>query len=85
MFARVSAFFLFFVLALCTSASAAALAVRDQCNTGSIQCCNSVQAVNDPLTGTLAGLLGVVLDGLTGQVGLGRSPLSIIGVGGNSW
>ncbi|KAF9558277.1 fungal hydrophobin [Agrocybe pediades] len=55
-----------------------------QCNTSDIQCCNSVQtADSDPVT-ALLGLLGIVLQDVTALVGLGCSPLSVIGIGGNS-
>ncbi|TEB23099.1 hydrophobin-251 [Coprinellus micaceus] len=55
-----------------------------QCNTGPIQCCNSVQQASNPVVGLLAGLLGIVLGPLTGQVGLNCSPISVIGLPGNS-
>lgn len=55
-----------------------------QCNTGPIQCCNSVTQANNPVAALLIGLLGIVV-GPTVAVGLTCSPLSIIGVGGNSW
>ncbi|KAL0948211.1 hypothetical protein HGRIS_010817 [Hohenbuehelia grisea] len=55
-----------------------------QCNTGSIQCCNSTKKASDPVVGILAGLLGIVLGPITGQVGLTCTPLSVIGLGGNS-
>ncbi|KAF8068981.1 putative hydrophobin [Lyophyllum atratum] len=95
MFSRISTVFLFFCFALCACASILPRTdpVGDQCNTGTVQCCNSVQAVSSPIVGTLAGLLGVVLSGLTGQVRckdkstlseMTCSPLSIIGIGGNS-
>ncbi|KAF8994997.1 fungal hydrophobin-domain-containing protein, partial [Cyathus striatus] len=57
-----------------------------QCNVGSLQCCNSVQSatsLSDPVS-LLLGLLGVVVSGLTGQVGVTCSPISVVGVGGNS-
>ncbi|GLB42284.1 putative hydrophobin [Lyophyllum shimeji] len=88
MFSRVSTLFLFFVFALCASASVLPRTGGDppagQCNTGSIQCCNSVQQAGNPVVGILSGLLGVVLPSLTGQVGLNCSPLNVIGIGGNS-
>ncbi|KAK7438439.1 Hydrophobin-3 [Stygiomarasmius scandens] len=55
-----------------------------QCNTGSIQCCNSVQDASSSGVSTLAGLLGIVLGPITGQVGLTCNPISVIGIGGNS-
>ncbi|KAF5347800.1 hypothetical protein D9756_010272 [Leucocoprinus leucothites] len=60
-------------------------APASQCNTGSLQCCNSVQSASSGAVGLLLGLLGVVLSDLTVLVGLTCSPLSVIGVGGNSW
>nr|CAA76494.1 hydrophobin [Pleurotus ostreatus] len=54
------------------------------CTTGSLQCCNSVQAASNPVVGLLAGLLGIVLGPITGQVGLTCSPITVIGVGGTS-
>ncbi|KAL0064295.1 hypothetical protein AAF712_008739 [Marasmius tenuissimus] len=56
------------------------------CNTGPVQCCNQVQSAKDAPTGLLSllGLLGVVL-GANVPIGLGCSPISVIGVGGNSW
>ena len=57
----------------------------EQCNTGSIQCCNSFQSVsNDGIAGIL-GLLGVVTQGETTLFGINCSPIDILGVGGNSW
>ncbi|KAF6749982.1 fungal hydrophobin [Ephemerocybe angulata] len=55
-----------------------------QCNTGPIQCCNSLQAANTPAVSTLLGLLGIVVQPITALVGLTCSPISIIGLPGNS-
>ncbi|KAF8649119.1 hypothetical protein AX16_006000 [Volvariella volvacea WC 439] len=55
-----------------------------QCNTGDLQCCNSLQDANSGLVGLLLGLLGIILPPLDILVGITCSPLSIIGVGGNS-
>ncbi|KIJ28121.1 hypothetical protein M422DRAFT_270614 [Sphaerobolus stellatus SS14] len=52
-----------------------------QCNTGSISCCNTVQSASSSAVTTLLGLLGIVLGDITGQVGLGCTPISVIGVG----
>ncbi|TFK66083.1 fungal hydrophobin, partial [Pluteus cervinus] len=54
------------------------------CNTGSIQCCNSVQDSSSTIVTSLAGLLGISLGSITGLVGVTCSPLSVIGVGSNS-
>ncbi|KAF6745633.1 fungal hydrophobin-domain-containing protein, partial [Ephemerocybe angulata] len=55
-----------------------------KCNTGPIQCCNSLQAANTPAVSTLLGLLGIVVQPITALVGLTCSPISIIGLPGNS-
>ncbi|KAF8895198.1 fungal hydrophobin-domain-containing protein [Infundibulicybe gibba] len=91
MFARTSTIALFAMLPLLAAATAVPRTTTpttpaSQCNTGDLQCCNSTQessSTNASLT-SLLGLLGVVLSGLTGQVGVTCSPLSVIGVGGNS-
>lgn len=56
-----------------------------QCSTGELQCCDSVQAANSDAVSKLLGLLGVVVQDVTALVGLTCSPISVIGVGGNSW
>ena len=48
-----------------------------QCNTGPVQCCNSVQSSNTSLASTLLGLLGVVLGGVDVLVGITCSPISV--------
>ncbi|KAH9477480.1 sc3 hydrophobin [Psilocybe cubensis] len=55
-----------------------------QCNTGDLQCCNSVQAGDSDAVSSILGLLGIVLQDVTALVGLNCSPLSVIGIGGNS-
>ncbi|KAF9220833.1 fungal hydrophobin [Gyrodon lividus] len=68
-------------LAALAVASPAPLAARDQCNTGAINCCNSVQDANQ--VSQIFGLFGLadVLAGVTGQVGLGCSPITAVGLG----
>ncbi|KIJ67292.1 hypothetical protein HYDPIDRAFT_84585 [Hydnomerulius pinastri MD-312] len=71
-------------LAVISAASFALLAVAtgsSECDTGSLQCCNSVQAADSSAVTTLLGLLGIVVGDLTGQVGLGCSPITVVGTG----
>ena len=59
--------------------------VVNQCSTGSVQCCNSVQQSNaGGLVGLLLGLLDVVLDVVV-PIGITCSPITVIGVSGTSW
>ncbi|KAF9007184.1 hydrophobin-263 [Cyathus striatus] len=70
-------------LALATLAAATPVA-RDECTTGSLQCCTSVQSASSSIVSVLLGLLGIDVSGVTGQVGVTCSPISVVGVGGNS-
>ncbi|KAF5329810.1 hypothetical protein D9619_009336 [Psilocybe cf. subviscida] len=81
-----------FKLAALTTLAVATLAAAtptgtdpsNQCNTGSLECCNSVQSANSPSIAGLLGLLGIVAGTLTGQVGVTCSPITAIGLGGSS-
>ncbi|KAF9442260.1 hydrophobin-319 [Macrolepiota fuliginosa MF-IS2] len=89
MFTRVAAAFTFLFLVLPILATASTVPRTDtppagQCNTGTLQCCKSLQSADATPVTLLADLLGIVIEPITGQVGLTCSPLSIIGVGGNS-
>ncbi|KAF6756238.1 hydrophobin-251 [Ephemerocybe angulata] len=55
-----------------------------QCNTGPVQCCNSVQRADEPSVAKLLGLLGIVVQDVTIPIGVTCSPISVIGVPGNS-
>ncbi|KAL0574831.1 hypothetical protein V5O48_007129 [Marasmius crinis-equi] len=52
------------------------------CNTGPIQCCNTVTTAKDPVVTPILALIGVVLQDLNVGVGLTCSPITVIG-GGN--
>ncbi|KAF8889937.1 fungal hydrophobin-domain-containing protein [Infundibulicybe gibba] len=59
-------------------------APASQCNTGPVQCCNSIQSASNPVVGLLTGLLGILIEPITAIVGLSCSPIDILGIGGNS-
>ena len=48
-----------------------------QCNTGNMQCCNSVQNVDLTTLSSLGGLLGINVQGLIPTVGLTCSGISV--------
>ncbi|KAK0240761.1 hydrophobin-251 [Armillaria nabsnona] len=88
MFARVSAFSLA-ILALPLLA-AASVAPREatnttvtggQCNTGSAQCCKSVQDPKSSAVQNALGLLGIPIGDITAGVGLTCDPITVIGLG----
>ncbi|KAF9045401.1 fungal hydrophobin-domain-containing protein [Panaeolus papilionaceus] len=55
------------------------------CNTGPVQCCNTVTSSNSKNVQLLAGLIGAVLPAAANVlVGMQCHPLSVVGVGGNS-
>ncbi|KZT30245.1 hydrophobin-251 [Neolentinus lepideus HHB14362 ss-1] len=54
------------------------------CNTGSLQCCNSIQKASDLDTSTLLGLGDIVLPDINAMVGLDCSPITAIGLGGRA-
>ncbi|KJA19372.1 hypothetical protein HYPSUDRAFT_143836 [Hypholoma sublateritium FD-334 SS-4] len=69
---------------LALAAFASADGASSQCNTGSIQCCNSV---HDAQSASLAGLfsvLSIAVESVTGQVGVTCSPITAVGAGGNA-
>ncbi|KAH7921165.1 fungal hydrophobin, partial [Leucogyrophana mollusca] len=52
-----------------------------QCDTGDLQCCNSVESASSPSATALLGLLGIVLSSVDVLVGLTCDPISAIGIG----
>ncbi|OCH93162.1 fungal hydrophobin [Obba rivulosa] len=83
MFSRVASFAVLAMPLLAVATPVELIARQDQqCSTGSIQCCDSVQDANSGgVVATLLGLLGIVAGDITGQVGLTCSPITVVGVG----
>ncbi len=74
------------LVAASVAASAIATAIPpSQCNTGPIQCCNSVDTAGSDSVAKILGLLGVVVQDLNVLVGVTCTPITVIGAGGDSW
>ncbi|KAI0806679.1 hydrophobin [Fomes fomentarius] len=58
-----------------------AAAADGSCNTGPVQCCNSLESANSAAGQALLGLVGATVQDVTAKIGLGCSPISAIGVG----
>ncbi|KAF9047459.1 fungal hydrophobin-domain-containing protein [Panaeolus papilionaceus] len=71
-------------LPIFAAASAVPRDIVNSCNTGPIQCCNQVQTVADSPFTSILGLVGVAVGSLTGLIGANCSPITGIGLGGNS-
>ncbi|TFK64400.1 hydrophobin-domain-containing protein [Pluteus cervinus] len=56
----------------------------NQCNTGTVQCCNTVQDAHSTSVQQVATGNNIDLGSVTGLVGLTCNPVSAIGVSGNS-
>ena len=64
-------FRLFLLFAIAASGAVIPRATVDSCDSGSLQCCNSVETSSSDSSGTLhSGLVPINLQGLTGQIGL---------------
>ncbi|EIN08633.1 fungal hydrophobin [Punctularia strigosozonata HHB-11173 SS5] len=83
MFAR-STLAVAFAALLAVATAAPQGTAPSQCNTGSIQCCQSTKKVSSSSVNALGGLLGVVVDAVDALVGVDCSPISVVGLGGNS-
>uniref|UniRef100_A0A0W0EYS5 Hydrophobin n=1 Tax=Moniliophthora roreri TaxID=221103 RepID=A0A0W0EYS5_MONRR len=75
-----------FTLAALASVVVAAPGGHDgaKCNTGDIQCCNTVDNAHNKDIAKQLGLLGLVIQDLNIPIGLNCNPISVIGIGGNS-
>ncbi|KAH9884407.1 fungal hydrophobin [Cubamyces lactineus] len=71
-------------LAVATMLAAPLLAVAQSCNTGPIQCCDSVMSTDSAEGSALLSLVGVAVGDVTGLVGLKCSPISGVIVGQSS-
>ncbi|KAI0668309.1 fungal hydrophobin-domain-containing protein [Trametes maxima] len=72
MFARIAAF---------AAVAFPILAAAQSCNTGPVQCCNTIQSSDSDAGATILSLIGAALGDVTAQIGLGCTPVSAIGVG----
>ncbi|KAG2006236.1 CoH1 [Coprinopsis cinerea AmutBmut pab1-1] len=57
---------------------------QGQCNTGPVQCCNSVQRADSEAASKLLGLLGIVVQDVSIPIGITCTPITVIGLPGNS-
>lgn len=73
MFSKLSVFSSLALLAVATAMPQGV----SQCNTGSMQCCNSVQNVDLTTLGQLGGLIGINVQGIAATVGLTCSGISV--------
>ncbi|KAG7445350.1 fungal hydrophobin [Guyanagaster necrorhizus] len=91
MFARISAFSLA-ILALPLLVASSAVPKQEtntnvtggMCNTGSAQCCKSVQDPKSEAAQNALGLVGVPIGDITANVGLTCDPITVIGLGTTS-
>jgi hypothetical protein len=58
--------------------------INNSCNTGPVQCCNQMMKSDSAQATFLTSLLGISLEGITGQVGAQCSPITAIGLGSGS-
>ncbi|KIJ40368.1 hypothetical protein M422DRAFT_173821, partial [Sphaerobolus stellatus SS14] len=55
------------------------------CTAGAARCCNYVTTVDDPAAATiLKGLIDVIVRPITALVGLGCTPITVVGTGGGA-
>ncbi|KIJ48494.1 hypothetical protein M422DRAFT_162714, partial [Sphaerobolus stellatus SS14] len=52
-----------------------------QCDTGDAQCCNTVEKASDPSAASILSSIGVVVQDADALVGLGCTPITVIGAG----
>lgn len=64
---------------------ASAAPTTNKCNVGEVQCCKSTAAHDSETGQAIISLLGAAAGPVTGLIGANCSPLSAVGVAGNSW
>ncbi|KAI0091264.1 fungal hydrophobin-domain-containing protein [Irpex rosettiformis] len=69
------------LLAVATPAPLEARQSAGTCNTGTIECCQQTISSTSNEANILADLLGIVLGPIEALLGLGCSPVSVVGVG----
>ncbi|KAI0373102.1 fungal hydrophobin, partial [Pilatotrama ljubarskyi] len=69
------------ISALPLLAAATPLEARNSCDTAPVQCCTSTTTAGSPAGSKILGLLGVVVQDLDVVVGLGCTPITVVGVG----
>ncbi|ESK87626.1 hydrophobin 1 [Moniliophthora roreri MCA 2997] len=55
-----------------------------KCNTGDVQCCNTVDNAHNKDIALLASLLGIVVQDANVPIGIQCNPIDVIGISGNS-
>ncbi|KAF8907040.1 type 1 hydrophobin [Gymnopilus junonius] len=78
MFSKVA---LFVAASMAVFVAAAPSGINNSCNTGAVQCCNSLVDSKSAEANVLFSLLGVALDTVSGTVGVNCAPITIIGTG----
>ncbi|KAI1785643.1 fungal hydrophobin [Ganoderma leucocontextum] len=53
-----------------------------ECNTGPMQCCDSIEDSHSAAGSKILAALGVNVQDVTGQIGMGCSPITAVGVSG---
>ncbi|KIJ48487.1 hypothetical protein M422DRAFT_247837 [Sphaerobolus stellatus SS14] len=71
----------FFALSAAILAAATPNESISQCDTGDAQCCNTVEKASDPSAASILKSIGVVVQDVDALVGLGCTPITVIGAG----
>lgn len=86
MLVRVHTLFFFAPVVLPSLVAAAAVMPRgggQQCSSGPVQCCNTVEKADSDTATSLLGLLGIVIEDITALIGLSCTDVNVLGGGGS--